>query len=330
MKFYYSNEIIYSLETILNTDKFEYDNVQYYIHLMNNHPNIILPIALQNDNILQCANDNFIYKKHDYYENVEAVINDVLYIKNKIINTNIDNVIKITDNCLLLITSFSIGTGHGYSELYSILIKYFDLYPNKELKIAVYKNSQKGILEIINHLFEPSKIIILDASVVYNFTKLIVVPYKYSNFIMEFNDVLEPFIKKNIINKELCFSCYDKVAVIKTEKDISVSKGRDFDYLSVCNYCKDNNIYLINCYELTEIQIANIIFNCKKLFLSWGTNHFKSYPYISDCCENIEVWVLNNSGYSYEYEREKKNNVLIEKYKNAKLNYIIKEKNIFQ
>ena len=52
MKFYYSNEIIYSLQNILNTDKLEYDNVQYYIHLMNNHPNIILPIALQNDNIL--------------------------------------------------------------------------------------------------------------------------------------------------------------------------------------------------------------------------------------------------------------------------------------
>jgi hypothetical protein len=81
-------------------------NFIYYIHTIN----------------------NFIYNKHDYYLSFEDFYNDLNIIKNKL--EYIDEII-INDECVLLITCWTIGIGRGYAELYSILIKYFIFFPNK-------------------------------------------------------------------------------------------------------------------------------------------------------------------------------------------------------
>jgi hypothetical protein len=289
-------------QEIFDTEKVEYIDVNYFILYKPERGNI-LPIALDNsDNFIQYSNDDFIYAKHDYYKTKQDFISELTVIRDKMI-TNRNNSIIIDEPCALFITSYSTGTGHGYSELYAILMKYLKIHPNKELKIAIYEKSQKGILEIIKHFFKQEDIIILKPNEFYKFKTLEIIPYDYCSFLVPFSVKLDKeLISKYIIDKNFSKYNYEKVAVIKTENDVAISKGRNFNYENVLKYCNDNNIYLIDCKKNTEIEIANIIFKAKYLILSWGTNFYKHYPYISDNCEIIDNWILDNSGYKDEYE----------------------------
>jgi hypothetical protein len=307
---------------ILNTEKVEYIDVHYFIFSRPENPNI-LPIALDNnDNFIQYSNDNFIYYKHDYYNNQQDFIDEVNTIRCKMM-TNKNDSIVIDEPCALFITSYSTGTGHGYAGLYSIIMKYLKLYPNKKIKIAIYEKSQKGILEIIHHFFRKDEIIVLKSNEIYKINKLTIIPYDYCNYPICFSERLDKeIISKYIIDKNFSKYNYEKVAIIKTENDIAISKGRDFNYEHVLKYCKYNNIHLINCKDFTEIELANIIFKAKYLILSWGTNFFKHYPYISDKCEIIDIFILNNSGYKWEYDQFYPSH-LIKNYKNCRVRYFI-------
>lgn len=308
-----------------NLDQIVYNDVLYYIHLYNSR--FMLPIAIYNDKYIECCTDNFIFKKHDYHSNIYEFISFAENIKNNIIDSK--NCVTIYDKCFLLITSFSIGTSHGYAELYSLLIKYLELYDKNENKIIVYKNSQKGILEIIYHIFDEKNIIMIEQNITYKFSDIIIIPFEYVNFETEFTDTLNPFINKYIIKHD--FNMYfEKVAIIKTHKDDkdSISPDRSFNFNAINNYCKNNNIYLIDYNILTEIDTANIINKCRTLYLSWGTTHYKFYPYISELCETINIYVLWTSNYRDEYIDRKNNNLLFTQYKNAKFIHYFYDENL--
>lgn len=311
----------------INIEKLELNikELYYYIGLPFKK-SCLFPIIINknNNNINEYSNDNIIYKKHDYFENNN---NFNEYMKNIVKNINNCNPEKIKGQNVLLITSWSIGTGHGYAQLYNILIHYFKLY-NLELSshnFIVYKNSQKGIKEIINFLIPNNRIIYLEENKYYDIENLIIIKPTFSNFLMEFNKILQPFLYKfffstftNIINNK------KKICIVKTNNDVSMSENRDFDYQSVSTYCKKNNYLLIDHSKLTEIQIMELIYNCEDLLLSWGTTHFKHYIYISEICKKITILVLNNSGYEYEYKFM--NNFKINKFKNANIIYILENK----
>jgi len=309
-------------EEILNTDLVEYIDVNYFICSKPTHTNL-LPIALdKNDKFIQYSNDDFIYYKHDHYRNQQDFSHEVNSIRDKII-TNKNKSIIIDEPCALFITSYSIGTAHGFAAVYSILMKYLKFYPNKNLKIAIYEKTNRGILEIIRHFFSKDEIVILKSNEFYKINKLTIIPYDSCNYTTSFILRLDKeIISKYIIDKNFSKYNYEKVAIIKTENDVAVSKGRNFQYENVLKYCNKNGIHLINFDNINEIELANIIFKAKYLILSWGTSFYKNYPYISDKCEIIDNWVLNNSGYKWEYDLLSPSH-LIKNYKNCRVRHFI-------
>ena len=116
-----------------------------------NFANTVLILAINNEhNFIYKYSNEWLYLISNYYPNdfYNHLINFYYGIVNHKVNVHI-----IHDEAISFITSFSTGTVHGYSGLFYIISEYLnniDLYKNK--KILVLKNSQKGMLDIIEHL----------------------------------------------------------------------------------------------------------------------------------------------------------------------------------
>ena len=84
----------------------------------------------------------------------------------------------------------------------------------------------------------------------------------------------------------------DNILLVKDKAFKSVRDSSDGFYLNdINNFCRKFNYIRILPEELNEIELINILNNCKKLAVSWGTAHWKNIPYISDKCSQINVFV---------------------------------------
>lgn len=122
--------------------------------------NTLNMIAYKNDKIYSISNE-WLYLIKNYYDQenrpimYEKVVELYYKIKN---NINIKNFEIIPFHTISFISSFSNGTSHGYTGIYSFLIEYeknYDKYKN--YKIALYKNSQKGIIDIVENFLIKKK-----------------------------------------------------------------------------------------------------------------------------------------------------------------------------
>jgi hypothetical protein len=218
-------------------------------------------------------------------------------------------------------SSFSRGTTHGYANLYFVLNEYIknkDIY--KDHYIALYTGSQKGLLDIVHKLvdkqvIDKTKIIYLDSEIKYLFKSITFIPNKWHEMYTILN------------NKNNYHSIYDNLIVkyfvnekyVENNENVCLIKG--FEKIKLKNFIKLNKLYNINVHNIDEIQMINMIYHSKIFVCSWGTSFFKNFFYVSEECEKIIVIVIGFGIYKCQYNRMKKKNALIKKYKNANVYY---------
>ena len=247
-----------------------------------------------------------------------------------LVNSYIDSTKKQSNNkyknkkIIPFITSFSRGTTHGYSGLYFMLDNYIrnkDLYKNH--LIAVYKHSQKGIIDIITHLVDKeiinkNKIIYLDEEIKYLFKSITLLPNKWHEMYSILNDknnyhnVYDNIIVKYLVNNKYKMN-YKSVCLIKNFENKNSIKDID-----VKNFTNVNKLYNIDVNKIDEIEMINIIYNSEIFVCSWGTSFFKNFFYISEKCKKIIVIITGN--YKDQFVRMGLKNIL-KNYKNAKIYY---------
>jgi hypothetical protein len=303
------------------SDDIEANDVYYYID-KNNIGNSLITLAIANYKILSYSNEYLsLIKKYyptDIYNNI---INTYKYIIN-----NLNNNVIINENVISFITTFSLGTNHGYGGLFYIINEYIKDYGKYEnYKIIVYKNSQKGILEIINYLKDKNiiknDIIYIDHDIIYKFNKFLIIPNIYHRvepeYALEISNTIEKYLLKPNFN-----IIHERIGIIKSSLSANLTNDNVVDVNRINNFCNKNRLFFTEPTNYNEIDFINILYNCNLLVLSWGTTYFKNYYYISDKCTKIIILVIGDS-YIKEYNTAISENKLFTKFRNATIEYII-------
>ena len=294
--------------------------------------NTILHLAIKNSNkyIYKNSNEwlyliNVYYPKNPYYSNIIEFYNTV---------KNNHNVKIIDENVISFITSFSLGTVHGYSGLFYILDHYLN---NKDkfnnYKIIVYKNSQYGILNIIQHLINrgvinKNNIIYLEKDIVYHFTSIYFISNKNHVFNKDLGNKVYNYINKYILpdRKNLSYmkslnlpSNLDNILIIKGNNSINLTRDGVFLSDNIIKFKKKWNLTCIEPGVIDEIKLIHIIHSCSVFVVSWGTSFMKNFVYISNKCRKIIVLIMKGSNFQKQYDNL--SHSLMKKFKKAKIIY---------
>jgi hypothetical protein len=317
-------------------DSIQSTNVLYTIGNLIGNSTVSLAIKHDNGKIMTYSSE-WLYLIKCYYPNQE-MYNQIINYYNKI--RNIKFPVKIiNESTLSFITSFSTGTVHGYSGLYYMLCEYIDNYEKyKDFKILLYKNSQTGILNIIEHLcnkniIDRNKIIYLDKNVIYHINNINFIPNIHHIFNIDLAERTNRLIEKYISVDRNDLNYYNSLNLSKNTQNICIIKGTTstnltkdciFQNNDIINFCNNWNLNLIEPNVLDEIHLIHYINQCKHLVISWGTSFLKNFVYISDNCERITVLVMDESIFLVQY----KCSPLLKKFKNAEIIYKIVNQNL--
>jgi len=296
--------------------------------------NSMLNIAINNSNnyIYKYSNE-WLYLINNYYPE-SSYYNELISLYNFIINKK--NILIINENVISFITSFSLGTVHGYSGLFYIINEYLkniDKFANH--KIIIYKNSQNGILNIIQHLINrgainKKNIIFIEKNVIYHFTSIFFIPNKYHIFDIELgnevSNIINKYITPDLNNLEYMKSLnlpdkLEKILIIKGNNSINLTSDGIFLNTHINNFKNKWDLTHIEPGFIHEIHTIHIIQKCSIFVVSWGTSFMKNFIYISDNCKKIIVLILENSNFHKQYNNSINN--LIKKFKNADIIYKI-------
>lgn len=312
-------------------------NVNY--HIKAPLENSLLFIALdETKRIVKYADEwlyliNAYYPRHRYYKELVKLYSTVVKSKEKQV---------INGNVVSFITSFSRGTVHGYTGLFNAIYEYIhNRSTYGKHKILVYKNSQSGLLQIIQHMvnrqfINKDDIVYLKDNVTYHFPdNVYFFKNKYHNTHNQKSDnvtkqieyyiqrFIEPdesnlaYIKSLGISDNNC----ERLLILKSNTSVAVTGGYFFSQEQVTHFRDKYNFTHIEPGKLNEISLIHFIRKCTILVCSFGTAHFKNYTYITDKCKYVVVLVPKGSHYESQYNGEKKNDLLIHKYKNADIIY---------
>jgi hypothetical protein len=278
---------------------------------------------------LYLLSDKF-YPAGHYYHYIVDHSNEILNKKLSLPKT------FINEDVLQFFNTFSKGTIHGFSGFYYTLIEYINNYEKyKNLKLVFLKECDKGMLDIIEYfcdkgLIDKNKIIYININKLYLFKSVTFIPNKYHVLNREFIPIIDKFIGLHLTIPHVPFYKKDNISIIKAN-DSLISNGAFTNIYNkdITNFCDKYNFFILNDYN--EVDKINIIYNCKILTISYGSAFFKNFVYISDKCEKIIVVVsgdiyindYNNLSSSTEYNEY--NGVLLQKYKNADIKYIISD-----
>lgn len=272
--------------------------------------------------------NEWLYLIKHYYDSHQTLYLDLVSNYYNLLQIpNIDERFS-NDNIIPFITSFSSGTAHGYCGLFFILNEYISYRKKyKDYKIAIYPNSQSGIIDILNHfinkkILDKNKIIRLSSSIKYLFKSVRFIPNKWHSYPKKFNlKIIKKYIiceeiqnKLSIINSEMC--------IIKNSQSHNITSCGVVQEKIVKIFCKQNNLILLEPGKINEIELINYLYSSSRLILSWGTSFFKNYIYISSRCKKITVFVIGDE-FRKQYYRVREQGDLIEKYKDAMITYIL-------
>lgn len=298
--------------------------------------NTMITLAVKNDNNYICTYSNeWLYLIKSYHSNNHNIYNSIINFYNTIIHKH--NVSIINEETISFITSFSTGTVHGYSGLFYIISEYInniELYKNK--KILVAKNSQQGILDIINHLsnrniINKNNIIYLDKNIIYHIQSILFIPNKCHIFNDELCNKVTNIVNKYIICDRIDINYMkslnlpenlNKICIIKGSNSHNLTASGVIPQNNVINFANKWNITLVEPSIINEIVLIHIISKCKIFVTTWGTAFLKNYIYVSDICTNIIVIVVGED-FINQYNFYLNTNTLLHKYKNANIIYKI-------
>uniref|UniRef100_A0A6C0KWN1 Glycosyltransferase family 61 protein n=1 Tax=viral metagenome TaxID=1070528 RepID=A0A6C0KWN1_9ZZZZ len=276
---------------------------------------------------------NYNYPHNSYYQ---------FYVDNY--NCNVSNINNFKDiiyfdkDVISLMNTFSRGSIHGYSSFYYTLITYLNNFDNyKDKDIILYKDTQLGMLSVINYLCNigiiTANIIYLEKNTKYKFKSVTYIPNHFHVFQPELENMVDCFIKKyNIINnKNKNKNENEKICIIKSSISEFITNDGVFDNNIVEQFCNKYNI--VRIFPNDEIELINLIHNCKILIINYGSTFFKNYVYISDLCEKIIVIVYGNTyinDYNYLNSIHTNNfqGNIYKKYKNATITYLTVDNNL--
>lgn len=279
-----------------------------------------------------------LYQSKDQQQQLadyETTYNDIIH------NMNI-NLEYVNCNVIQFMSTFSKGTVHGYAALIYTLTEYIN-NDYGDYKILVYKDSQKGMIEIINHFvklnfIDKNNIIYIESCIAYlfNVIKFIPVPLEWHALPRDehHNQVTRPrggagidIISKYMI-EQIEIESYD-ICIVKHNKSekLTFRGEEETDYNILVDYCKKNNLFLLEPGTLNEILLVNYLYRCKKFVTSWGTSFFKNMGYLSSSCKKIIV-IINEEGYFGEYTDEKNSGYLMKEYNGIPIEYYRADKYI--
>ncbi len=322
-------------------DKLEYsENVLFKIGNHVGNTNILLAIKHSDNRILTYSNEwlymlnIYHYPQFGYYPMIVNFYNEMLH------KTNVQ---VIDADVISFITVFCMGTIHGYSGFYYILTEYLkNIEKYKHLHIIIYKNSQKGMLDIIEHLvnkniIDRNKVIYLEKNITYHFHSITIIPNNFHGIDYPLTEEVTKFIDKYIAIDRLNVEYYktlnlpiqlDNICIIKNSSSVALTGDGSFPLSSVNNLCNKWNLTLIEPGHLHEICLIHCVHQCKRLIISWGSTFQKNSCYISENCEKIIVLILEDSAFLGQYYSLRDTNALIMKYRNATIDYKIVNSNI--
>jgi len=275
----------------------------------------IINFFFKGDYIYKYSND-FLYLIVDYYnvEKFRKVYEKIIECYDNIKNKPIDYFIN--EQVISFITSFSKGTGHGYSAIYQLIIQYHKNYTFfKNFKIIMFKNTQQGIFDLVKYYVPEEKIIVIDIEKIYKFRKIILIPI--TDYVPSAKLALDfyPFISKIASNKLIR---NEKIALLKSSNSQNLTCDGIIPYKFIEKYCSKHGFQFIDPTNFNEIDVIKILFHCKTLITSWGTTYSKNIMYLSGKCKQILVIVYGKE-FIDQYNLCIKNNdgIISTKCKNA-------------
>ncbi|AYV80242.1 MAG: hypothetical protein Gaeavirus20_7 [Gaeavirus sp.] len=282
-------------------------------------------LGIIDDKLIAHSNDFTSLFKNLFYQNPDPraiVWYDGIVDTYNYMASNINLYIQIEEPVVIFIGSYwCIGATHAFSTMWCFINEY--LINGYDKKILVYKNSTKGILDILIRIFGECNIIYIDDSVIYKLCDATFFVNKYHSIItpVETDKLIHKFIDKYLYDPNLNLNPDVKtICIIKS----SISNNSTFDDVAdiddVVKYCEINNYMFVDSVNYSEIEMINIIHRAKHIKFSWGSAFFKNVSYVSDVCESIEVFVYSVIFTNQYYERVT-NNDLTTKYKNAVVTY---------
>lgn len=244
----------------------------------------------------------------------------------------LQNIDYATCDVVSFATCFSKGTVHGYAGLFSILIEYTcnpDAYKDKH--IVIYRNSQKGILDIIHHLVNKNiipreKLIYVNDNTSYLFNSITFIPTECHILVSgHFEHEVYAFLHKyyfiDTLDKKYIQSLQlptnDRIAIIKSSTSTNnTTEGQVPEHL-IQSFCQKNQLQFVEPSNRDEMFLIQTVHQSRIVVLSWGTAYMKNFIYISDDCQHIYVLVIGS--FINQYVGPEKNH--ISQFRNAKITY---------
>lgn len=276
---------------------------------------IMITMSINESKKINFHCNNLIYLKN-FMKLKPSKSREIIDCANKINNMNLNDRIYINENVIPFINAHSCGTGHGYCELFSTILGYLDNNQYSNYKIIVYKDSQQGILDIINHLchiniLNKNNLIFIECEKVYQFKSIYFIEDKYldqhcetDNFVNKIRELLSKYFinKIDYLNPVNCN--IDNVLIVKENNEKSNLTGNTgFELDEINEFCKNNNFQRVKPENINEVILINILKNCKNLVVSWGTAHYKSIPYLNTSYETINILIKNKGSYIGQYKK---------------------------
>ena len=299
----------------------------YFISNMIVGNSYLFTIAIDNtDHKIYSYSNEWLYLiNYAYYPSFYPLYNELVTYCNDIIQTKCIDFSYADYDVIPFITSFSKGTVHGYSGLFGILNQYINnLDTYKNYKIIVYKDSQQGLLDIINKFINKENIIYISSNVQYLFNSIKFIPHAWHVYP---NDVNIDFLIDNYIlnqNNRLLLE-NDNICIIKSSLSVNMSPNGIVTAEKITTFCNKNRLLCLEPTQMSEIELINKINQSRIFVTSWGTTFFKNFIYISNKCEKIIVLVIGND-FIQQYVNTCTN--CQTKFKNAFITYHIVDENL--
>jgi hypothetical protein len=286
-----------------------------------------------NNNYIHKYSNEWLYLINNYYPSSPFYNNFIERYKN-IVNNKPNNIV-INEDVISFITSFSTGTVHGYSGIYYILSEYlknYEQYKNK--KIIVYRNSQKGILDIIEHMcnrgaIDRNNIIYIEKNTLYHIHSITYIPNKYHIINNDLCNIVTQIIYQYIIPDRNNIEYYESLNLPKNLDTICIIKGSNSHNLtsdgivhqdSINNFSNIWGITIIEPGNIHEVHLIHAINKSRIFITTWGTAFLKNFIYISDDCQKIIVLIIGDA-FINQYHNNYNNK--LNRYKNAEIIYKI-------
>jgi hypothetical protein len=336
------NDNILNIDNLFNYMDNEKDckNVLYYIGYKYGNSSLMLGINMNNNLIYKYSNE-WLYLIDVYYTKSKDHYNHLVVLYHNIIN-NKNQIMMVDNDVVSFITPFSLGTVHGYTGFFNAIIYYINNIDKfKDHKIAIYRKSQKGMFDIINHLInkniiDVNKIIILDDNISYCFKSMYFIENKYHVFDKDLPEMvstqfIDKYITPDITNEVYMKSLelpenLDRLLIIKGVNSVNITGDGIFSNRDIYHFKNKMNLTHIEPGVIDEIKLIRIIQSASIFVVSWGTSFFKNFIYISDKCKKIIVLIFENSAFYNQYLDCKP--ILYTTYKNAQIEYIVTDSSL--